>query len=253
MPTFVDVLLDAAELGFFVACAYAVLYAYARHRSAAWTARFRQRRLAVLAVLTLAMSAIKVIEDVLGKESGRLDEALLWLIRGQVPAALNGFFAGLTLSGSATALVSATAGAVVALLIFGHRFEAALIGASSITSALLVYVLKALIGRARPDLWQAQWSQWYWGSSFPSGHTLSTAAFATAAALCVARLYPRWATSAMVGALWWSCAVALSRLVLGAHWPTDVLAALCLGVLIPLLFSAAFEWYGRRPHTTEPS
>lgn len=245
----VDVLLDAAEFGFFVAGAYGLLYACALHSTAAWTARFRQRRLAVLTVLTLAMSAIKVIEDVLGKESGRLDEALLWLIREHVPAALDGFFASLTLSGSAMALVPATAVAVVALLIFGRRFEAALIGASSITSALLVYALKALIGRGRPDLWQ---TQWYWGSSFPSGHTLSTAAFATAAALCVARLCPRWARHAMVGALLWSCAVALSRLVLGAHWPTDVLAALCLGVLIPLLFGAAFEWHGRRRRKPEP-
>ena len=50
-----------------------------------------------------------------------------------------------------------------------------------------VYGLKAIVGRARPALWG---SQWYWGSSFPSGNTLSTAAFATAAALCLGVFIP---------------------------------------------------------------
>ncbi|HRH30412.1 MAG TPA: hypothetical protein PKV17_16650, partial [Aquabacterium sp.] len=69
-----------------------------------------------------------------------------------------------------------------------------------ITATLVVWGTKAIVGRARPALWEAQW---YWGSSFPSGHTLSTAAFATAAALCVARIWPRAGSVAMaLAALW---------------------------------------------------
>ena len=87
-------------------------------------------------------------------------------------------------------------------------------------------------------LWE---TQSYWGSSFPSGHTLSSAAFATGAALCLARIWPRVATLARATALSWIGLVALSRLVLGVHWPSDVLAALCLGVLIPLSLSVVFD------------
>jgi membrane-associated phospholipid phosphatase len=50
----------------------------------------------------------------------------------------------------------------------------------------------------------------------------------------------------------WAGLVAFSRLVLGVYWPSDVLAAFCLGVFTPLLFSVAFD--GRRPgRSVKPS
>jgi undecaprenyl-diphosphatase len=234
----IEFLVDLVKLGFFVACAYLVLQAYARRSQPDWAAYLTQRRLAVLGALTLAMSAIKVIEDVVARESGPVDTAVLWFVRDHVPASMTGFFGWVTLSGSAAFLLPATVVAVVALLVARHRFEALLMGASMVTALLLVYGLKTLVGRARPALWE---TDWYWGSSFPSGHTLSTAAFATAAVLCLARLWPRSAAPAMTAALLWTGLVALSRLVLGVHWPSDVLAALCLGVFTPLSFSVAFE------------
>ena len=81
----------------------------------------------------------------------------------------------------------------------------------------------------------------------PSGHTLSTAAFATAAALCVARIWPRAGSVAMVLAVLWTCLVAVSRLVLGVHRPSDVLSAVCLGAFIALLISVANDVGDRDP------
>ncbi|MBC7956414.1 MAG: phosphatase PAP2 family protein [Cytophagales bacterium] len=234
----VELAADIAKLSFFVACGYALINAFARIRRPQWNAPLAKRRLAVLGVLTLSVSAIKVIEDVVAKESGPVDEAILWFIREQVPSALSGFFTAVTFSGSAMVLVPAASLAALALLIAGRRFEALLLWASSITATLVVWSMKAIIGRARPALWEAQW---YWGSSFPSGHTLSTAAFSTAAALCVARVWPRAGAPAMALAVLWTGLVAISRLVLGVHWPSDVLAAICLGAFIPLLISVATD------------
>ena len=227
---------DIAKLSLFIVCAYALLGAYARRRMPQWTEHLTKRRLAVLGVLTLAVGGIKLIEDVVAKESGPGDEAILWFVRNHVPAALSGFFAVVTFSGSARVLVPFAGVAALALLVARRRFEAVLLGASVITATLVVWGMKAIVGRARPALWDAQWT---WGSSFPSGHTLSTAAFATAAALCVARIWPRAGTLAMVLAVLWTGLVAVSRLVLGVHWPSDVLAAMCLGAFIPLLISVA--------------
>ncbi|MCY7314997.1 MAG: phosphatase PAP2 family protein [Rubrivivax sp.] len=231
-----ELALDIAKLGFFVGCSYAVLNAYARRRRPHWTAHLTRRRLAVVGLLTLAMGSIKVIEDVVAKESGPVDEAVLWFVREQVPLALTGFFAVVTLSGSELFLIPIAVVAALLLLKAGRRSEAWLLSGSLAAATLVVWSMKALIGRARPSLWEAQW---YLGSSFPSGHTLSTAAFSTAAALCVARIYPRAATAAMALAMLWTALVALSRLILGVHWPSDVLAAMCIGAFIPLLFSLA--------------
>ena len=234
---------DIAKLSLFIVCAYALLGAYARRRRPQWTEHLTKRRLAVLGMLTLAVGGIKLIEDVVAKESGPVDEAILWFIRDHVPAALDTFFAVVTFSGSARFLMPVAVVAAVALLVAGRRFEAVLLGASVITATLVVWGLKAVVGRARPALWEAQW---YWGSSFPSGHTLSTAAFATAAALCAARIWPRAEALAMVLAVLWTGLVATSRLVLGVHWPSDVLAAMCLGAFIPLLISVANDLSHRR-------
>lgn len=229
---------DVAKLSLFIACAYLLTGAFARRRGPQWTAHLTKRRLAVLGTLTLAVGAIKLIEDVIAKESGPVDEAILWFIRARVPAALNGFFEVITVSGSAKFLVPLAVMVAVILLVARRRFEAVLLGASVITATLMVWGMKAIVGRARPALWEAQW---YWGSSFPSGHTLSTAAFSTAAALCVARIRPWAGAPTMVLAMIWTGLVAVSRLVLGVHWPSDVLAAVCLGAFIPLLFSLVHD------------
>ena len=212
---------DIAKLSLFIVCAYALLGAYARRRTPQWTKHLTRRRVAVLGMLTLAVGGIKLIEDVVAKESGPVDEAILWFVRDHVPAALNGLFAVVTFSGSARFLVPVAVLAAIPLLIARRHFEAVIVGASVITATLVVWGMKAIVGRARPALWVAQW---YWGSSFPSGHTLSTAAFATSAALCVARIWPRAGTPAMALAVLWtglvgshvSCSVSTGRQM---FWP----------------------------------
>ena len=184
---------DIAKLSPFIACAYALQGVYARRQRLQWTEHLTTRRLAVRGLLTLAVGGIKLIKDVVAKESGPVDETILWFVREHVPAALNGFLAALTFSGSAPFLVPVAVVAAVALLVALRRFEAVLAGASPITTTLVVWAMKAIVGRARPALWDAQW---YCGASFPSGHTLSTAAFATATALCLAHIWPRAGTLA---------------------------------------------------------
>ncbi len=47
--------------------------------------------LAVLGLLTLLIVGMKVFEDVITKESGPFDTAVLWFIRQHIPSTLTGF------------------------------------------------------------------------------------------------------------------------------------------------------------------
>ena len=99
---------------------------------------------------------------------------------------------------------------------------------SSVTiSSLISLVLKYVIDRPRPfDSYDFIEKISSGGSpSFPSGHT--TEAFAVAVALCIA--YPRWYI--ITPALLWAIAVGYSRMSLGVHYPSDVLAGIIVGVL----------------------
>ena len=101
--------------------------------------------------------------------------------------------------------------------------------AASIAGALVVQLLKGLFGRVRPEEILVISDH----GSFPSGHTANAAVMATVAVI----LFPRvWV--AVVG-LAWTLLMAFSRTQVHAHWLTDTLGALVLGIATTLLVAAA--------------
>jgi membrane-associated phospholipid phosphatase len=179
---------------------------------------------------------------------GNTEQSILLLIHSHVPNGMTNLFHAITFTGSAAFLIPLAAATVIGLLVARRRFEAALVSSSVIAGAAIVYLLKAAVGRARPDLWD---SEWYWGSSFPSGHTLEVAAFATAAAVCIGRIWPAQHRVAAAAMGIWITLVALSRLVLGAHWLSDVAAAAGIGTFLPfaMMFGRRLFLRGREPDT----
>jgi membrane-associated phospholipid phosphatase len=105
---------------------------------------------------------------------------------------------------------------------------------------LFVSIVKRLIGRARPFAGEGIWSYQFFGwrvdhASLPSGH--ATTAFAVLAA--VGALFPE----ARVPLWIYAVLIALSRVALGAHHPSDVVAGAIVGAAGALLVR---NWFAAR-------
>jgi undecaprenyl-diphosphatase len=106
--------------------------------------------------------------------------------------------------------------------------------------------LKWMIQRGRPEVSQLVTSA---GSSFPSGHSAAAAACWAAVALVLARRLPlvsrRWAAAAAAAI---AVLVASSRVLLGVHWLTDVIAGVILGwtwfFVVALIFGGRIQRFG---------
>jgi len=233
-----ELIRDIVKLAVIVAFLYFALGVYLGWKQPAWSAFAGKRRFTILLTLVLAVVGIKVSEDAVNRESGPFDVPVLQFIHANVPPSLTGIFEAVTISGSPSILLPLVIIMVVALSCAKRHFEALLLTVSVLSGAIVVYVLKAVVGRARPDLWD---TEWYWGSSFPSGHTLVVAALATATVISMNRIWPGSRKFAMLIAFVWVFSVCISRLVLGVHWPTDVLAAVCIGMFLPLAIGIVLE------------
>ena len=134
-----------------------------------------------------------------------------------------------TALGGVTVMTLVTLVGVLAFLMHGKRWRAGILAGTVLLADISSEALKQLYGRPRPDL--VPHGSYVYSASFPSGHsTLSAATFLTLAML-IASLEPNRGTKIMVFvlAMLLVLAIGVSRVYLGVHWPSDVLAGWCLG------------------------
>jgi undecaprenyl-diphosphatase len=212
-----------------------------------------RREWPVLAGLLLAAAAfwafIELADGVRGGATAELDRAILLAMRSAAdPQAMFGprwlhemirDFTGLGGTGVLTIVTISVAGY---LSLEGKRQEAALLIVAVVGGLLISSLLKAGFDRPRPDL--VPHGSIVSSRSFPSGHSmLSAVTYLTIGAIS-ARLREdrRVKIYILVMAVLTTMLVGISRVYLGVHWPTDVLAGWTIGAAWALLcwFSTLF-------------
>ncbi|WIV68610.1 phosphatase PAP2 family protein [Natrialbaceae archaeon AArc-T1-2] len=162
-------------------------------------------------------------------ENALFDESVNEAIRAGLPDPAIAFFELVTHLGDGATLVVVA----VALYWFGppsRRETWALVIAIGIAALAISAGLKGIVAHARPELAFAPAG--YPGYSFPSAHALGSAAVYGALAT-LTRVGTRLKRYAIAGTI--VLLVALSRIVIGVHYPGDVVAGVVLGLLVVAL------------------
>jgi len=131
---------------------------------------------------------------------------------------------------------------VAGILLVQRRIRAAaFVVVVMVATSLTTGAMKTWLGRGRPD-WQDS-TDLLTSKSFPSGHASSSAAMAGILIILVWALVHRhvirWTATILLLFVW--VMVSLDRVLLGRHFPTDVIAGSLLGIAVMLIGFALFD------------
>lgn len=197
------------------------------------------------------LTFLKLASEVMEGESRAFDAAILQQVRsatsgdGPVAEWLRSFMLDVTALGNNNILILIAATAAGYLLVEHRRKLALCLAAGLGLGGLLEILLKQIFARDRPDVVTHLVD--VTSASFPSGHAMDSAMVY----LTIAALLSRAATGLAARIYIYAVAVALtmliglSRLYLGVHWPTDVLAGWIMGTIWAALCSFAAHRFTR--------
>jgi len=215
-------------------------------------------RLGALLVLWVCLTGILIASEIAVVHSAALTafdrRATAWVVDQRSPP-LDAVMKAVTWGGSWVAVVAA--GGLIAVLAARRRIPMLAVGIAVVAwagEAAGVGLAKEIVQRPRPPerLWLTSANGWSW----PSGHAAVAVVVFTTLAVIAAYLGRTWTYCAVAwpAAALAVVAVGFSRIELGVHWATDVIASLAFVVLWLLGVAAAFRTASIRvPPRSTPS
>lgn len=192
--------------------------------------------LAVMIVAAGAWAFIELADEVIEGEFHAIDEMILLALRNPAnpadplgPRWVQELGRDVTALGSIGVLSLFTLAAIGFLGVMGRWRTALLVAFGVVGGQALSSLLKLGFDRPRPDLVPVE--VYVYTASFPSGHAMMSAvAYLTLGTLLArATPSPRGKAYILLCGLVLTVLVGLSRLYLGVHWPSDVLAGWLMG------------------------
>ena len=175
-----------------------------------------------------------------------LDSSVQTAIRGDLPETLTLIFRGITRLIDLPIVIS---WAIILIAIFylkKWKTESLLVAGNLGLAGILIVSLKHLYQRPRPDILHLVEEK---GFSFPSGHSLAVTLLIGSLIIILGQRVKNTTTKlALQGLLGlYLVSVLVSRVYLGVHYPSDVLASLSLGLGIlfiefPFYDKLRFQW-----------
>jgi undecaprenyl-diphosphatase len=161
--------------------------------------------------------------------AGSFDEAIRSAIHRFASPDLTRLARGVSLLGSGAVIASLTVIAFIGFYAAGRRRAAIALAVVMAGAVVLENALKFALHRVRPEPFFGTAPETY---SFPSGHALFSACFYGALAWLLSAAFRHFGTRAAIWAMSLAliAAIGLSRLYLGVHYPTDVIAGYLVAV-----------------------
>jgi membrane-associated phospholipid phosphatase len=179
--------------------------------------------------LFLIWALAKLSGETLERESFAFDTSfLLWLHQFANPT-LDNVMIAITQLGNPLVVIPV---ATMTLAILGwsrQRSPALMFSIACLGGAILNTGLKLVFTKPRPQLWHQLIVETTY--SYPSGHALGSMVLYGMIAYLLAQKYPKLTSIIYIVAAGLILTICLSRLYLGVHWPTDIMAGLGIGLL----------------------
>ncbi|RUT04445.1 hypothetical protein DSM106972_046730 [Dulcicalothrix desertica PCC 7102] len=183
-----------------------------------------------LAVCLLILFVLaKLAEEVLEQESFAFDKSILLWIHSYANPSLDNLMLFITQLGNPTVVVILAGVTTLTLLWRRYRLEAMIFVLTCLGAFILNTGLKLFFSKVRPQLWKQLIVETSY--SFPSGHALGSMVLYGSIAYLLATHYPKYSKIIYFIAVILIGTIGLSRLYLGVHWSTDIIAGYGVGFL----------------------
>jgi|GEM_PF-1069454 len=180
-----------------------------------------------LVLVSGAVSSLALCTALLHKYN--LDTSILLAIQKLHTPLLDRIMLGITSLGDPTILLLVSLGLGFGLNHHNRRSQATTLGIAAGGAIALNCLLKLLFGRARPALWDRLIHVGL--HSFPSGHAMVSIVIYGFIGYILAKQFPQWRGRIFALTFVLILAIGFSRLYLGVHWPTDVVAGYAAGLV----------------------